>query len=122
MKKLVLASFLVLVTAASSFAATAALVSTDGTMQPPKGFTPSNNVVWGYVSAANSVGVNDRYSIATKHTSGDKVYGTTSASGIVYSSTAIGTGTALLSTNIPTVPPSATDSTMTGGAGGWTAM
>lgn len=120
MKKLICASLLVLITAGASFAAdNTATVD----MTAPKGYTPSNNVKFGYQSASNSVGVNDRYSIATKHTSGDRVYGTVSASGVIYSSVSgTGIGSVLATTDIPTLPGTSTDSTVTGGAGGWTAM
>jgi hypothetical protein len=120
MKKLICASLLVLISAGTSFAgATAATVG----MSAPKGYTPSNNVKFGYESGVNTVGVNDRYSIATKHTSGDRVYGTVSASGVIYSSlSGTGIGNTLQTSDIPTLPSTSTDSTVTGGAGGWTAM
>jgi hypothetical protein len=117
MKKLIIASLIILATAGSAFA-TAVTVA----MAPPKGFTPSNNVGFGYISAANTVGVNDRYTIGTKHTSGDKIFGTTSASGTIYYTTGV-PGTALVTGNIGAVPATSTDSSMpTIAAGAWTAM
>lgn len=115
MKKIICVSFVVLMVAGTSFAA--ALNPT-----PPKGFTQSHNVDFAYGAGANSAtSINDRYSISTKHKSGDKIYGTTSASGTIYSST-VDPSTAFTASNNPDIPATSTDSTVAGGIGGWTAM
>jgi len=98
----------------------AAATSVTISLANPKGFTKSNNVSFGYESGANG-SVNDRYSISTKHASGDKIYGTTSASGTIYYSVVVPTTTFATSHN-PTLPTTSTDSTMAGGAGSWVAM
>lgn len=115
MKKIILASFIVLMVAGTSFATGVTV-----TMTPPKGYTKSNNVTFGYESAGATT--MDRYAISTKHANGDKVYGTVSGSGTIYSSSAVAAGTALTTAHNPTIPATSTDSTVTGGAGGWTAM
>jgi hypothetical protein len=115
MKKLICALFLILMMAGTSFAETGAGVDNIN----PIGFTKSNNVLFVYQSAGTPV---DRYTIATKNTAGDKTYGTTSASGTIYYSNALGAGTALTAGKQPSIPNSATDSVVTGGASGWVSM
>lgn len=84
------------------------------------GFKSSKNVSYAYGSAGDPA---DRYAIATKHTQGNNIYATYSGSASIYVSTDDDSaGTKLVAGKLPTLPGSATDEDVTGGAGSWTAM
>jgi hypothetical protein len=119
MRTIISALLLVLIMAGTSFAAATA-ATLDGAN--PKGFVPSHNVNNVYQSAQDpSTQINDRYTVATKHINGDKIFGSVSGSGTIYFAAAP-TGTILAVGNQPTIGGSSTDSTVTGGIGGWSAM
>lgn len=84
------------------------------------GFKQSKSVDVAYESAGTPP---DRYSISSKHKDGNTYYGTLSGSTSIFRSTQDAkVGTALTANDNPTVPTSPTDSNVTGGIGGWTAM
>lgn len=119
MKKIII-TIAILAFASSAFA-TSSLYESGGT--PPAGITfmPSKNVKLGYESGPITAGDNVVYSIASKNTAGDRIFGATSASSAVAQSVSTA-GTALAASHIPTKPTTASDSTITGGAGNWSIL
>ena len=89
-------------------------------------FVPSKSVVLGYTSgtpAGSATGSTPSvYAIASKNKAGDNTYATTSASTAIVKSEALGAGTSLEATHVPTLPADANDSTIAGGAGGWSVL
>jgi len=122
LKKIVLTIALVAFAANSFAAVTAACVSGTSGWPSVITFVPSKSVVLGYESGLGGAasGNNSTYAIASKNSAGDKVFATTSASTAIVSKVAI-TGAALTTADIPDLPASTSDSTITGG-GSWTVM
>lgn len=88
-------------------------------------FTPSKSVVLAYIGGtpADATGAsNSVYSIAAKNTAGDSTYGATSASTSIVFSKALVAGTPVTADAVPTLPTDASDSTITGGATGWSVL
>lgn len=103
--------------AGSAFAAASAEVSTTNTVSGKtlSGFSPTRQVTVGYISLdANA----DRYAISAKHLQGNKIYGTTSAQTSNFQKDGV-SGTALATTDVPTLPSSTSDSAI---PSGWSAM
>ena len=82
-----------------------------GTSNPPSGITfmPSKNVLLGYEPSALGGTNYIVYSIGSKNTAGDKIFGTTSASSAVGSKTG-SAGASLGATDGPTLPTSTSKS------------
>lgn len=115
--------------AANAFAAATEVtvaLSTEGSWATANiKFTPSKSVVVGYKGGtpADAAGANNSvYSIASKNTSGDSAYGATSASTSIVFSKALVAGTPITTDSIPTLPSDPSDSTIAGGAGGWSIL
>lgn len=115
--------------AGNAFATTAATslvtptTGPSGTL-PIQGFNKSNNVGFAYLAGVSGSGAtgNDVYSVATKHSQGDKYFSGTSASSYVYQALS-SSGVAISNaTDAPDLPNTASDSTVTGGFGGWSQM
>jgi len=88
-------------------------------------FTPSKSVIMGYTSGipATDTGTNASvYSIASKNSAGDSLFGATSASTSIVFTKAVGAGGDLQASHVPTLPTDATDSTIAGGAGNWSVL
>ena len=88
-------------------------------------FTPSKSVIMGYQSglpATDATGTNPSvYSIGSKNSAGDSLFGATSAStSIVFSKSSAGYD--LKGTDLPTLPTDPTDSSISGGAGNWSVL
>jgi hypothetical protein len=120
MKKIIL-TIAILAMASNAFATAAMTYAAGGT--PPAGITfmPSKNVSLGYVSGAITSGDNVVYSIASKNTAGDRIFGATSASSAVAQSVSTA-GTALATTSPPSLPTTSSDSTIAGGANNWSIL
>lgn len=111
MKKAIMTLAFVSFASAAFAAGTAAL----GVPAGVTGFNPSNNVTVGYQNDGNTTP--SSYAIASKHNQGDTIYGTTSASTIIGKKPGTA-GTALTTSDLPSVPANVSDSSLTG----WTAM
>lgn len=120
LKKLVL-TIAILAMASSAFAAGDMVYAAGGT--PPAGITfmPSKNVTLGY--EPGNLGGTDMvvYSIASKNSAGDRIFGATSASSAVAQSVS-SAGVVLTNAHNPTLPTTSSDSTITGGAGNWSIL
>lgn len=123
LKKIVL-TLAIVAFAANAFAAATLSSTTDAFKNLGINFTPSKSVVLGYeagVGGAAAGSTNSTYSIASKNTAGDRIYGTTSASTAIVQSVA-SAGAALGNTAHPTLPTTPSDSTITGGNGYWSTL
>jgi hypothetical protein len=130
LKKIAL-TIAILALAANSFAA--ATVVTGPVLSSEAGyatagikFVPSKSVVLGFQSGvpagSGSGSTPSVYSIASKNKAGDLTFATTSASTAIVKSAVLGAGSDIATTHIPTLPADANDSTLTGGAGGWSVL
>jgi hypothetical protein len=90
---------------------------------PPAGITfmPSKNVSLGYESG--NLGGTDMvvFSIASKNSAGDRIFGATSSSSAVAQAVS-SAGYVLEAGKNPTLPTTASDSTITGGVGNWSIL
>jgi len=120
MKKIFL-TIAILAMASNAFAAGAMVYKSGGT--PPIGITfmPSKNVFLGYTPDKLGGADNVVYSISSKNTAGDRIFGGTSASSAVAQSVS-SAGTELKNTDAPDVPKSVSDSTISGGAANWSIL
>lgn len=120
MKKIVIL-LAMLAFASNAFAAAITYVA-GGT--PPGGITfmPSKNVGLGYLAGTLAGGTDMVvYSIGSKNTAGDRIYGATNASSAVVQSVS-SAGTTMATGFLPTLPTTVSDSTLTGGAGYWSIL
>jgi len=120
MKKIIL-TIAILAMASTSFAAGKMVYTGGGT--PPDGITfmPSKNVYLGYTPDAMGGVDMVVYSIASKNTAGDRIFGGTSASSAVAQSVS-SAGNVLKDTDAPSVPTTVSDSTIAGGADNWSIL
>jgi hypothetical protein len=110
--------------ATNSFAAAILSSTTDAFKNLGIAFTPSKSVVLGYeggIGGAVAGSTKSTYSIASKNTAGDRVYGTTSASTAIVQSVGAA-GQSLTDTDHPTLPTTPSDSTIAGGHGYWSLL
>lgn len=115
--------------AANSFAAATVVttaISTDATWAAANiKFTPSKSVILAYLGGtpADATGAsNSVYAIAAKNTAGDSAYAATSASTSIVFTKALLAGVPVTTDSVPTLPTDASDSTISGGAGGWSVL
>lgn len=102
--------------AASNFAGTGGALYGIGTSNPPAGITfmPSKNVLLGYEPSALGGTNFIVYSIGSKNSAGDKIFGATSASSAV-GTKAGAAGAALAATDGPSLPTTSSDSALDNG-------
>lgn len=118
---------IVLTLAIVAFASSAFAAATTFDTTPMAGitFVPSKNVKLGYNAGAGTGAAtgssNIVFSIGSKNTAGDRIYGATSASSAVAQSVS-NAGVSLATTHLPTLPSTPSDSAIAGGANNWSIL